>query len=94
MVSPQIRAERDTAHTVIDDLRQALLSIQAERDEASAELAALQTASATASARIIELEEQGATRDRIRDLHQHDALTDFATLCDTLRSNVAQLEQT
>lgn len=90
----QLRTERDNAKLVVEELRQALLAVQAEREEASAEIAALKTASATASARIVELEELASALGESREVPTSDALDDFATLCDTLRSDVTQLKRT
>ncbi|BGP35526.1 hypothetical protein JCM10296v2_007364 [Rhodotorula toruloides] len=89
-----IRTERDNSKFVVEELRQALLAVQAERDEASAEIVALKMAFAAASARIAELEELASARGESGDVPTSDALDDFAALCDTLRSNVTQLERT
>ncbi|BGP27788.1 cell wall surface anchor family protein [Rhodotorula toruloides] len=90
----KIRAERDNANLVVGELRQTLLAVQTERDETSAELAALRTALATASVRIAELEELATARGESREVDTGDALADFASFCDTLRSDATQLEQT
>ncbi|BGP43634.1 hypothetical protein JCM10449v2_007675 [Rhodotorula kratochvilovae] len=86
------RAELEAATAANDELRVTLASIQAELDAALREVEQHQANAAAAGDRIDELEQALLAAQHEREVEQGNKLDDFASLCETLRSDVAGLE--
>jgi hypothetical protein len=72
-------------------LTSALDSLRADLRQAEAELDRQHAAAASSNARIIELEQRSAAAQEEEETRQNGALTDFASLCESLESDVSGL---
>ncbi|GAA5820278.1 hypothetical protein JCM3770_002449 [Rhodotorula araucariae] len=86
------RADLKAATAANEELRAALDSIQAELDAALREVAQNKAIAAAAGDRIDELELALSAAQHEQEAEQGNKLDDFASLCETLRSDVAGLE--
>ncbi|GAA6018950.1 hypothetical protein JCM11491_005690 [Sporobolomyces phaffii] len=83
-----IRSQLDAANEAKLELSSSLDSLRADLRHAAAELDRQHVVAAESSHRIAELEAALATAREQEDARQSDALADFASLCETLESDV------
>ncbi|GAA5872558.1 hypothetical protein JCM1840_004836 [Sporobolomyces johnsonii] len=89
-----IRVQLDSANDANEELTSTLSSLRTELRQAAEEIDRHRAAAAAATVRIAELEEAlaAAREQKQTSFEQNNALADFAALCETLQSDMVQLQ--